>query len=80
MIARTSSAISAATCSSAPREAALEALTRAPAQILGLGDRVGSLESGKDADLVLYDGDPFEYTTQVCTVIVNGDVVSDSCQ
>lgn len=63
-----------------PRAAALEALTRAPAQILGLGDQVGTLESGKAADLVLYNGDPFEYTTQVCTVMVNGEVVSDSCQ
>jgi imidazolonepropionase-like amidohydrolase len=37
-------------------------------------DRVGSLERGKDADLVLYDGDPFEYTTHVEAVIVNGTV------
>jgi imidazolonepropionase-like amidohydrolase len=63
-----------------PREAALYALTQVPAMILGLEDRIGSLESGKDADLVLYNGDPFEYTTQVCTVLVDGAVVSEACQ
>jgi len=37
-----------------------------------IGDRVGSLEPGKDADVVLYDGDPFEYTSHVTAVLVNG--------
>ncbi len=63
-----------------PREAALYALTQVPAMILGLDDRIGSLEPGKDADLVLYNGDPFEYITQVCTVIVDGEIVSETCQ
>jgi imidazolonepropionase-like amidohydrolase len=35
---------------------------------------VGSLEPGKDADVVLYDGDPFEYTSHVTAVLVNGKV------
>lgn len=59
------------------RNAALRALTITPAEILGIDDRVGSLASGKDADIVLYDGDPFEYTTHVTRVIVDGEVVSD---
>ncbi|MDX1617940.1 MAG: amidohydrolase family protein [Balneolaceae bacterium] len=60
-----------------PKQAGLRALTLQPAQILGIDHRVGSLESGKDADIVLYDGDPFEYTTQVTTVIVDGRVVRE---
>ncbi|MDZ7773607.1 MAG: amidohydrolase family protein [Balneolaceae bacterium] len=59
------------------REAALRALTIDAAEILGIADRVGSLAPGKDADLVLYDGDPFEYTTHVTRVLVDGAVVSD---
>jgi imidazolonepropionase-like amidohydrolase len=55
-------------------EAALRALTIDAARRLRVDDRVGSLERGKDADLVLYDGDPFEYTTRVEAVIVNGQV------
>lgn len=62
------------------RTAALRALTIDAAEILNLSDRVGSLEAGKDADLVLYDGDPFEYTTQVCTVLINGQIASSECQ
>jgi len=56
---------------------ALEAVTLGAARILGVADRVGSLEVGKDADLALYDGDPFEHTTHCVGVIVNG-VVTDS--
>jgi imidazolonepropionase-like amidohydrolase len=58
---------------------ALRSITMHPAQLLGIADRVGSLEVGKDADLVLFDGDPFEYTTHVCTVIINGKIVSNQC-
>lgn len=56
---------------------ALHALTLGAAEILGIDDRVGSLEEGKDADIVLYDGDPFEYVTHVEGVIINGEVVYD---
>jgi imidazolonepropionase-like amidohydrolase len=62
------------------RGAALQALTIDAARILGLDDRIGSLEPGKDADLVLYEGDPFEYTTRVCHVIINGTIASDTCR
>jgi imidazolonepropionase-like amidohydrolase len=60
-------------------EGALRTITIDAAQILGIDDRVGSLKEGKDADLVLYDGDPFEYTSRVCTVIADGAVVVDEC-
>lgn len=59
---------------------ALAAITIDAARIIGVDDQVGSLEPGKDADLVLFDGDPFEYTTHVCKVIVDGAVVSDVCR
>ncbi|WP_146110031.1 amidohydrolase family protein [Salinibacter sp. 10B] len=62
-----------------PRRAALESITSAPAEILGL-DRIGTIASGQAADLVLFDGDPFEYTTHVCTVIDDGNVVSTECK
>jgi imidazolonepropionase-like amidohydrolase len=58
-------------------EAALGAITIDAARILGVADRVGSIEAGKDADLALFDGDPFEYTTHCVTTIVDGRVVSD---
>jgi imidazolonepropionase-like amidohydrolase len=38
------------------------------------------LEPGKDGDLALYDGDPFEYTTHCTGVVINGQVVSDTPQ
>jgi len=55
-------------------DGAMHALTMGAAEILGIADRVGSLEEGKDADVVLFDGDPFEYVTNVQAVIVNGKV------
>ena len=53
---------------------ALAAITIDAAKLLGIDQRVGSLESGKDADLALYDGDPFEYTTHCTGVITSGMV------
>jgi imidazolonepropionase-like amidohydrolase len=61
-------------------EDALRSITLDAARILGVGDRVGSLEPGKDGDAVLFDGDPFEYTTHVCAVVVEGTVVSETCR
>ena len=57
-------------------QAAIESITISPARILGIQDRVGSLEVGKDADIALYDGDPLEYTTHCIGVVINGNVVS----
>ncbi len=61
-------------------ERALEAVTLSPARILGIDDRVGSIEVGKDADLALFDGDPFEYTSHICGVIIESDVMSAECR
>jgi imidazolonepropionase-like amidohydrolase len=58
---------------------ALAAITIDAARIIGVDKRVGSLEAGKDADVVIFDGDPFEYTSHVCGVLVNGVVVSETC-
>jgi imidazolonepropionase-like amidohydrolase len=58
------------------RDAALRAITIEAARLIGVADRVGSLEKGKDGDLALYDGDPFEYTTHCVGVVIDGDVVS----
>ncbi|MBS1936058.1 MAG: amidohydrolase family protein, partial [Bacteroidetes bacterium] len=63
-----------------PYDEALKAVTINPAKLLGLDKRIGSIEKGKDADIVLYDGDPFEYTTHVCKVIIDGQLVADNCK
>lgn len=55
-----------------PAEAALRALTIDAATLLGVGTRLGSLEPGKDADLALFDGDPFEYVTHCVGAVVDG--------
>ena len=54
-------------------DAALEAITSAPAKILKIDDKVGSIEVGKDADLVALNGDPLEFTSSVQWVMVNGE-------
>lgn len=59
------------------QEQALATITIDAAKILGIADRVGSLEVGKDGDLALYDGDPFEYTTHCVGTVIGGQVVSD---
>ncbi len=58
-------------------EAALRAITIDAAVIAGIADRVGSIEPGKDADLVLYDGDPLEISGKAVCTIVNGEIVLD---
>jgi imidazolonepropionase-like amidohydrolase len=57
--------------------AALAAITLTPAEILGVADRVGSLQVGKDADIVILDGHPFHYRSFVELTLVNGKVVYD---
>lgn len=58
-----------------PRAEALEAITLRPAKFLGIDEFVGSLEVGKDADLVVLSGDPLKLGTWVETVLVGGEVV-----
>lgn len=55
-----------------PYEEAVKAVTLYPAQILGVADRVGSLESGKDATLFVANGDPLETDTQVELAWIQG--------
>lgn len=59
---------------------ALATVTIDAAKIIGVDKRVGSLEAGKDGDLVLFDGDPFEYVTHVIGVVIDGVVVSETPQ
>lgn len=54
---------------------ALQAITINPARHIGVEDRVGSLEVGKDADIVITDGDPFESMTNVELVLIEGKPV-----
>jgi len=58
-----------------PEDEALKSITIYPAQILGIADRVGSLEVGKDATLFISDGNPLETTTQVKAAFIQGRVV-----
>src|SRR6185503_17770984 len=55
-----------------PWEAALRALTVVPAQVWGIADRYGTIEVGKDADLVVWSGDPFELLTSAEHVFIAG--------
>jgi imidazolonepropionase-like amidohydrolase len=57
-----------------PEEEAFKAITINAAEIIGVADRVGSLEEGKDADLVVFSGHPFDYRTVVELVLVDGQV------
>jgi len=57
--------------------AALATITLDAAKILGIAARTGSVEVGKDADLALYDGDPFEYTTHCIGTVIAGEVFAD---
>lgn len=57
------------------KDEALKAITLNAAEILGLQDRVGSLTPGKDADLVIYEGDPMEITGKSWMVIIDGKIV-----
>ena len=54
------------------REDALRAITLTPAEIFGVADRLGSLQPGKDADVVVWSGDPFEFATEPEHVFVRG--------
>jgi imidazolonepropionase-like amidohydrolase len=54
---------------------ALKAITIYPAQITGLDDRVGSLEEGKDADVVIFDGHPLDVRSRTQWVFIDGNLV-----
>jgi imidazolonepropionase-like amidohydrolase len=56
-------------------DAALRAITLAPAEIYGVADSLGSIEPGKAADLVIWPADPLELTTYAEAVFINGEVI-----
>lgn len=58
-------------------EDALSSITIDSAKLLGINDRVGSLQTGKDGDVAMFDGDPFEYTSHCTGVVIAGKVVSE---
>lgn len=58
------------------REEAIKGVTAYPAAYLGLDSRIGTLEPGKDADLVIWDGDPLQYDGGVKTVFIDGKIVA----
>lgn len=59
-----------------PRDEALKSVTLYAAQMLGVGDRLGSIDVGKIADLMVTNGDPLEESTQVEQVYINGKAIS----
>jgi len=61
-----------------PEEAALETVTRNPAEILGIDDRVGTLEAGTDADVVVWDGPMFDLDSDARQVFLEGERIYDS--
>jgi imidazolonepropionase-like amidohydrolase len=62
------------------QDQALAAITIDAARLLGVDKRVGSLEAGKDGDVAIFDGDPFEYTSHVVGVVIDGHIVSETPQ
>lgn len=58
------------------RDVALRAMTLEPAELLGLGERLGSLSAGKDANILFFKSDPFEPGTEIEAVMLEGEFVS----
>lgn len=58
-------------------EEALKAITINPAEILGVSDRVGSLEVGKDADIVIWSAHPLTLEAKTLHVFINGEIIRD---
>jgi imidazolonepropionase-like amidohydrolase len=58
-------------------EVAIKWVTSNPAKALGLDDRIGSIEAGKNADVVVWSGDPFSVYTKADLVFVDGALVYD---
>ncbi|PSP15265.1 amidohydrolase [Halobacteriales archaeon QH_10_67_13] len=63
-----------------PEKAALAAVTRTPAEILGVRDRVGTLEVGTDADIAVWDGPFYEMGTRTQHVFIDGEHVFDRAE
>lgn len=61
-------------------DTALRAITSIPAGLMGLEARIGSLTPGKDADFVVLSGEPFEFTTDVKSVFINGQMYQEAIE
>jgi len=61
-------------------QTALEAITITAAEIIGVADRVGSLQVGKDADIIILDGHPFHHKTFVESTLINGEVLYEKAK
>jgi imidazolonepropionase-like amidohydrolase len=61
-------------------QTALESITITAAELIGVAHRVGSIEEGKDADLIVLDGDPFDYRTFTELTFVNGKLLYDKAK
>jgi imidazolonepropionase-like amidohydrolase len=61
-----------------PEDRALDTVTMNPARMLGVADRVGSLEPGKDADFIVFDGDPWDGRNKVIETYIEGELVFES--
>ncbi len=57
---------------------AFYSITRHAAEIVGIADRVGTLEAGKDADVVVFDGHPFDFRTHCVLTLISGAIVHDA--
>jgi hypothetical protein len=60
-----------------PEEEALKMRTLYPAEMFDLGDRIGSLDAGEDADFMVLEGHPFDYRALPQMVVIDGEVVTD---
>lgn len=61
-------------------EDALETITLDPARMLGIADRVGTLEPGKDADIAVFSGSPFDVYSRVELTLIDGEILYDRSQ
>ena len=61
----------------ASEESALKAITINAAKITGIADRVGSIEVGKDADIAVFSGHPFDFRSRCVLTLVNGKVAHE---
>jgi imidazolonepropionase-like amidohydrolase len=62
------------------KDDALRAVTIYPAELLHVDNRIGSIDKGKDADLVILSGEPFDFRSRVEKVIVNGQIVFEQTE
>ena len=60
-----------------PEDEAMKAITINPAEVLGVADRMGSIEVGKDADIAIFDGNPLSNYTKCVMTLVDGEVVHE---